>query len=178
MKMFLKMSSGACFAALLTVAAGCQKNADVASDSGAGITASKSAYVVDHEPTGAMPVGEAREKSQDGQEITLIGLIGGSTQPFVDGIAAFTIVDAKVPYCAADEGCPTPWDYCCHMDDVKNNIATVKIVNASGSPVAQDARELLGVKELSTVVVKGTAQRDDEGNLSIAASEIYVRPGA
>lgn len=176
--MSLKMSAGACFAALLAVVSGCQKNGDVASSGSPDLAVPSSAYVVDIEPTDAMPVGEAREKSEDGQEITLIGLIGGSTQPFVDGLAAFTIVDPKVPYCAADEGCPTPWDYCCHMDDVKENIATVKIVDASGSPVAQDARELLGVKELSTVVVKGTARRDEAGNLSIAASEVYVRPGA
>lgn len=178
MKMTLKFSASVCLAALLAVVAGCQKNAEPMSSGGTELATPKSAYVVDIEPTGAMPVGEARENSKDGQQVTLVGLIGGSTQPFVDGIAAFTIVDPKVPYCAAEEGCPTPWDYCCHMDEVSDNIATVKIVNESGSPVAQDARELLGVKELSTVVVTGTAQRDEAGNLSIAASEVYVRPGA
>lgn len=41
-----------------------------------------------------------------------------------------------------------------------------------------DARELLKVKELSTVVVKGKAQRDDAGNLTILASGVYVKsPG-
>jgi hypothetical protein len=95
----------------------------------------------------------------------------------VDGLAAFTIVDTAVPYCAADEGCPTPWDYCCTQNQVKDNIATVKVVDDEGNPVADDARALLGVRELSTVVVKGKAQRDDQGNLTIAASEVYVRPG-
>ncbi len=49
---------------------------------------------------------------------SLSGRIGGSEKPFVDGLAAFTIVDLKVPYCADDEGCPTPWDYCCNQKDV------------------------------------------------------------
>lgn len=135
-----------------------------------------SQYLVDAEPEGAMPVGEARESVVDEEAVILVGTIGGSSEPFVDGLAAFTIVDPKVPYCSDDEGCPTPWDYCCTQDQVKDNIATVKIVDEAGNPVAEDARQLLGVKELSTVVVQGKAKRDDQGNLTVAASKVFVRP--
>lgn len=38
-----------------------------------------------------------------------------------------------------------------------------------------DARKLLNVKELSTVVVKGEAQRDEAGNLTVLASGVYVK---
>ena len=38
-----------------------------------------------------------------------------------------------------------------------------------------DARELLNVKELTTVVVTGKAQRDDAGNLTILATGVYVK---
>lgn len=138
-------------------------------------TAVDSRYVVQTEPDGAVAVGDARQSVKDDQAVTLVGTIGGSSRPFVDGIAAFTIVDAKVPYCAPEEGCPTPWDYCCTQDQVKENIATVKVVDESGKPVGKDARGLLGVKELSTVVVKGKASRDEQGNLTIAASEVFVR---
>ena len=58
---------------------------------------------------------------------------------------------------------------------MNENIATVKIVNDEGRPVTQDARDFLEVKELSTVVVKGTAKRDDQGNLTVAANKIFVR---
>ncbi len=136
-----------------------------------------SVYLVTSEPTGAIPVGEARAKSGDGEEIVLVGRIGGSSKPFIDGLAAFTIVDPKVPHCAAGEGCPTPWDYCCETAAVKENIATVKIVDESGQPVTQSARDLLQVKELSTVVVKGKAKRDDQGNLTVAANQVFVRSG-
>lgn len=123
-----------------------------------------------------MPVGEAREAVENDQSVTLVGTIGGSSEPFVDGLAAFTIVDPKVPYCAPHEGCPTPWDYCCTQDQVKNNLATVKVVDESGSPVSGDARQILGVKELSTVVVQGKAKRDDQGNLTVSATKVFVRP--
>ena len=136
-----------------------------------------SPYMASSEPENAIPVGQARESAEDDQSVTLVGRIGGSSKPFVDGLAAFTIVDPKVPYCSPDEGCPTPWDYCCTQDQVKGNIATVKIVDESGNPIEDDARKLLGAKELSTVVVQGTAKRDSEGNLTIAASKVFVRPG-
>lgn len=38
-----------------------------------------------------------------------------------------------------------------------------------------DAKELLGVKELSTVIVKGKAQRDDAGNLTVLATDVFVK---
>ncbi|MCD0460195.1 hypothetical protein [Roseiconus lacunae] len=136
-----------------------------------------SAFVSDTEPAGAVPVGTARESVENDEQVTLVGKIGGSQQPFVDGLAAFTIVDPKVPHCSSDEGCPTPWDYCCTMNQVKDNIATVKMVDESGAPVASDAKSLLGVKELSTVVVTGSAKRDSEGNLTVAATKVFVRPG-
>lgn len=161
---------------VLAVFAGCSSS-DVAQDSesAAGVPG-ESKYVAMSEPAGAMPVGEAREAVENEQAVTLVGMIGGSSEPFVDGLAAFTIVDPKVPHCSPDEGCPTPWDYCCTQDQVKGNIATVKVVDESGSPVSGDARRLLGVKELSTVVVEGKAKRDEQGNLTVAATKVFVRP--
>ncbi|MEO1529018.1 MAG: hypothetical protein AAFX06_26655 [Planctomycetota bacterium] len=134
-------------------------------------------FVLASEPSGAVAVGEARQSVESEQSVTLVGLIGGSRDPFVDGVAAFTIVDQSVPFCAPDEGCPTPWDYCCKQDQVKDNIVTVKMVDESGGPIAKDARELLGVSELSQVTVQGMASRDEAGNLTVAATKIYIQPG-
>lgn len=134
-----------------------------------------SAYLVSSEPRGAVAVGDARDSVKDDQEVVLVGRIGGSAEPFVNGVAAFTIVDSKVPHCTAEEGCPTPWDYCCEQDQVKDNIAVVKVVDAQGKPVSQDARALLGVKELSTVVVHGKAKRDADGNLALLADQVYLK---
>jgi len=163
-------------ASLLAILAGCNLSDVAQSPDATAAQAVDTRYVAATEPDNAIPVGQARESIQDEQAVVMVGRIGGSAEPFVDGLAAFTIVDSKVPYCSADEGCPTPWDYCCTRDQVKVNIATVKIVDETGNPVAADARTLLGVKELSTVVVQGTARRDQQGNLTVAANKIYVRP--
>ena len=132
-------------------------------------------FLVAIEPANAVSVGEARESAVNEQVVTLVGRIGGSVEPFVDGLVAFTIVDLAIPSCVDEEGCPTPWDYCCTQDQVRKKIATVKVVDPAGKPVVGDARSFLGVQELSTIVVQGTAQRDEQGNLSIAANRVFVR---
>jgi hypothetical protein len=156
---------------LLFASVGCSSTNDTTANN---IEANASQYVLTNEPTGAIPVGDARKQVKNEDEVTLVGLIGGSPEPFVDGIAAFTIVDAKVPYCAADENCPTPWDYCCQQDAVKENIATVQLVDDNGKPVMTDARKLLHVKELTTVTVQGKAKRDEQGNLVVHATKLFV----
>ncbi|MCA9133950.1 MAG: hypothetical protein KDA45_12375 [Planctomycetales bacterium] len=162
---------------LVATIAGCgQSDSANTALEGGGEAGAGSAYVAHSEPAGAVPVGEAPQDFQADETVTLVGLIGGSAKPFVEGLAAFTIVDPKIPYCAPDEGCPTPWDYCCTQDQVEGNIATVKVVDEEGKPVVGDARQLLAVKELSTVVVQGTAERDEQGNLTVAAKHVFVRP--
>ncbi|MDP7019926.1 MAG: hypothetical protein QGG36_29275 [Pirellulaceae bacterium] len=51
----------------------------------------------------------------------------------------------------------------------------IKVVDDNGALVKAEARSLLDVKELSTVVVSGKAQRDDAGNLTVLASGVYVK---
>ena len=138
--------------------------------------ATPSAFVVDSEPAGAVGVGAARESAKDNETVVVVGRIGGSTDPFIDGLPAFTIVDPKLAHCADEEGCPTPWDYCCTpREEITANSATVQLVDDSGAPVSGDARELLGVKELSEVVIEGKAKRDEAGNLELLAQKVYVR---
>jgi hypothetical protein len=141
------------------------------SDNADSISASKSAYEVTTEPDGSIPIGDARRQAKDDEEVTLVGRIGGSLEPFVEGMAAFTIVDPSVPYCADEEA---PWSYCCHQDAVKENIATVQIVDETGNTVMSDARKLFNVKEFSTVTVQGKAKRDQQGNLAVHVTKLFV----
>ena len=131
-----------------------------------------SGYLLADKPADVRGVEMARKDSQGGEEIAVEGRIGGSEQPFVEGIAAFTIVDTSLKWCAEDEGCPTPWDYCC--SDTASKIAMVKVVGPDGRPVGKDARELLGVKELSLVVARGKVKRDEQANLTLLAERIHV----
>lgn len=140
-----------------------------------GPSAEGAAFIVKEEPRGAVGVAEARKSATNEKEIVVVGRIGGSEKPFVPGLAAFTIVDPALKHCGEDEGCPTPWDYCCDTGAIKDNIATIKLTDAAGKPLSKDARELLGVKELATVVVRGKAQRSADGNLSLIAKQVFVK---
>ena len=51
----------------------------------------------------------------------------------------------------------------------------VKVVGEDGRLLAADARRLFGVKELQTVFVRGTASKDEKGNLVVLASRLYVK---
>jgi hypothetical protein len=150
------MTRNACFAAMAAVLlAGCSQS---------------------NEPAGALGIVEARETVQNDDEVVLVGRIGGDTDPFVEGIAAFTLVDLSLEPCPADEGCPTPWDYCCDLNKLASHKATVKVVDQQGRLVSVDARKLLGVDALGTVVVRGKAKRDEAGNLTVLADGVYLKP--
>jgi hypothetical protein len=140
-------------------------------------SAEGAAYLLPSEPTAAKDVKEVRSDAKDADEVTLVGRIGGDTSPWIDGQAAFLVVDNSLKPCNEkdDDGCPTPWDYCCDADALPSCKALVKVVDRSGKTVATDARKLLGLKELQTVVVRGKAKRDEAGNLTVLADGIFIR---
>ena len=145
---------------------------------GSEATVDGSRFVLISEPAGASDVIKVRENAGDGDEVVITGRIGGSENPWVDGQAAFSIVDGSLKACSDIEGdnCPKPWDYCCESSKLPTSTALVKLVDENGKLIKADARKLLAVKELSTVVVKGKAKRDEAGNLTVLASGIYVKP--
>jgi hypothetical protein len=130
------------------------------------------------EPEGAQDVIDVRENAQDEEAVVVVGRIGGSKNPWVEGRAAFSIVDVSLQACSDKTGdrCPTPWDYCCETDRLPKATVLVKVVDDSGALLDTDARELLQVKELQAVVVEGTAQRDDSGNLTVLTEGVYLKP--
>jgi hypothetical protein len=135
-------------------------------------------YLLTEQPAEAKPVIDVRKDAKDGDEIVIAGRIGGDVDPWVKGRAAFLIVDPSLVPCSEREGdsCPTPWDYCCDTDRLAESKATIKFVDESGETLATDARQLLGVKELQHVTVRGRAQRDEAGNLTVLAQKVYVKP--
>jgi hypothetical protein len=140
--------------------------------------ADKAKYLLAEEPAGAKPVLAVRQEAKDGDDVLIVGRIGGEAKPWVEGKAAFWIVDASLKSCKDIPGdaCSTPWDYCCESkENLRQAMATVKVVDEQGKTVAADARQLLGVKELQTVVVRGQAKRDENGNLTVLATGLYVR---
>ncbi|HEX5104648.1 MAG TPA: hypothetical protein VFV87_12595 [Pirellulaceae bacterium] len=154
---------------------GCGASATAPANNSA--SAEGSAYRLDVEPADAKDVKAAKEVIKDEEEITLVGRVGGDVNPWIEGQAAFLIVDRALKPCNEkdDDACPTPWDYCCDADSLPEHKAMVKVVDGSGKTVSTDARKLLGLKELQTVVVHGKAKRDDAGNLTVLADGVFVR---
>jgi len=149
--------------------AGCGQSA--ATPKAAGVS---TAYHLDKEPADAVEVLDARDQAKDGEPIVVVGRLGGGLKPWIDGRAAFLLVDTRIlPSCnegdKCEEGCP---------DCTKEMLAAstmVKFLDEDGKVIPVDARDLLGVKEQETVVVSGVANRDKAGNVTIAARKVYVR---
>lgn len=140
-----------------------------------------SKFKLSTEPEDALELIAARETVQDQDDVVILGRIGGSLDPWVKGIAAFSIVDSSLLACSdeKEEGepcsCKTPWDYCCESDKLPKSMALVKFVDDAGKVIPHDAKANFGVKELDTVIVQGKAKRDEAGNLTILASGMFVR---
>ena len=131
-------------------------------------------YLASAEPIGARGVSAVRETAQDDDQVVVVGRIGGGIKPWIEGRAAFVLVDAAVQL-ACKEGETCSEGCACCAEDLADATALVKFLNAEGRIVPIDARKLLGVKELDAVVVQGTAKRDPSGNLTVLASGIYIR---
>jgi hypothetical protein len=133
-------------------------------------------YLLKEEPKNAKGVVKLRKDAKNGEEVVVVGRIGGRVNPWIKGAAAFSIVDEAVKSCDQIEGdnCPTPWDYCCEAG-LPQKTVFVTFVDGAGKIVKKDARQLLKVRELQTVVVKGKVKRDKKDNVSIQATKVYVR---
>ena len=164
--------SGWIMAAVVLVVAGCQDNKPAEKPPIDGTP-----YLLTSQPAGSLEVKELLSEAKDGDEVVVIGRIGGEKDPWVEGLAMFNIVDNSLVPCNEIPGdkCPWPWDYCCDPN-VATSRTLVEVVDKNGETVVEDARRLLSVTELQTVVVKGTARRDTDGNVTLIATGIFVQP--
>jgi hypothetical protein len=137
----------------------------------------ESPLILKKEPKGAVDILALRKDAKDQQDVVVVGRIGGRPNPWVKGAAVFPLVDRSLKACNEIPGdtCETPWDYCCEADLAKATVL-VMFVDESGKVIKKDARELLKVKELQTVVVLGKVKRDKTGNVTVLASKLHVRP--
>jgi hypothetical protein len=136
-----------------------------------------SRYLLSDEPDDAIGVIEARESAVDGAPITVVGRIGGTTTPWVNGRAAFTLLDASMVLVAegtdAGEGQICTGD-CCAAERAHATML-VKILDENGRVLAADSRQLLGLAENDMVVVCGKATKDKSGNVALIADAVFIR---
>lgn len=134
-------------------------------------------FLLAEEPDGAVGVIAARESAIDGAPLVLVGRIGGAANPWIEGRAAFTLLDASMTVVAdgtdsvAGQICT---DDCCATERLACT-TLVRIVDSNGEVVPVDARKLLQLKESDMVVVQGTVKKDKTGNFSMLANRVYVR---
>ena len=133
-------------------------------------------FLLNREPAGSIEVMAAKESAKDKEEVIVVGRIGGDVDPWVEGMAEFLLADNSLRACNDIPGdeCPTPWDYCCDPNVEKGRFL-VRVVDEDGNVVEIGARKLLGVKELDTIVVRGTAHREKDGTLELLATGIFVK---
>jgi hypothetical protein len=165
-------------AAAATAVAGCGNSSpsgDVVSVTAAAIDGSK--YLLANEPDEAVGVIEARESAEDGAPIVVVGRVGGATNPWVDGRAAFTLIDASMVVVAGGED-DAEGELCledCCAEDRAACTTLVKVLDANGKVIAADSRQLLGLTEDDTVVIRGKANKDASGNFVVVAEGVFVR---
>ncbi len=160
--------------AALVLATGCGSANSVNSQT-ANVDASL--YQLDAEPDGAVGVIAARESVKDGAPLVLVGRVGGSAHPWIDGRAAFMLLDASMSVVAEGEGSGED-ELClgdCCATERLDCTALVKVVDAQGKIVPVDSRELLGLNKSDLVVIQGNAKRDESGNFVMLAKGVFIR---
>ena len=131
-----------------------------------------------------IPAGESisviRGKAKPGDEISLNGLVMGREKVFVDGRASFVLGDpTTITPCnkmGEDDHCATPWDACCDSKEaLRNGIASIQIVGEDGRVLTGNIKGTQGLKELSSVTVKGkVAPQSSPDAFIVNATEIHV----
>jgi hypothetical protein len=137
-------------------------------------------YMLTEEPDDAIGVIEARQSASDGAPLTVVGRIGSTSSPWVDGRAAFMLRDASLLLVAEGTDAGDVGDGqictgdCCAAERARATML-VKILGDNGRVLEVDSRDLLGVAENGMVVVRGTAKKDKNGNVALVADAVFVR---
>jgi hypothetical protein len=114
-----------------------------------------------------------KEQAKAGETVSVIGRVGGGVKPWIEGRAAFLLVDTGAPIPNHGSTCGPECQHC--AQELAFATMVVKFVDENGKTLPVDSRQLLGVKEEETVVVQGVASRDDQGNVALMASGIFIK---
>lgn len=179
--------AGAAVLLLLLVGGGCRQTTG---PNGAAASVAGTKYLLDAEPAAAQSVVNVRAlltEQKAPTNIVVVGRISGLSQPTWDPErAAFMVADLSLAGeagAAQDEhdetpkhdaeGCP----YCRGKTKKElAGLALVQVVDADGSIPSMDARQLLGLQDGQTIVVRGQGEIDKLGTLVVRTNGIYVRP--
>ena len=111
----MKTSTNKCWRILLAVLLiGCSNGDQREENTSSKKSIDGTKFLLAEEPGDATNVIAVRENAKDQDEVIIVGRIGGSADPWVNGRAAFSIVDLSLKSCkeCGSHDCPKPWDYC------------------------------------------------------------------
>lgn len=153
-------------------------NTNTNTNGGDNASALPAGLLLDAAPEGAVTVASLKKTAKEGDEVVMRVTVGGRVNPIVGKRAVMTVVDSDLhnQCLSPDDGCETPWDYCCAaQEDLNENLATVQLVDADGRPLEIDLPSVSKVKPLTTLVVKGkVGPRPDENTLIVNADGLFI----
>ncbi len=123
------------------------------------------------DPGAALSVKAAKEKGH-GEEV----VVEGRVQEIVKGLAVFRLIDASLDYCGQRPGTmtdDTPWDYCCETPETRT--AATLTVESRGPDGRVRAGAMPSLRLLDLVAVKGRAEKDEHGNVTVVTTGWFRR---
>jgi len=153
----------------LALAAGCVKRSE--------ISAAGQRFVLAEEPSGALGILDYRESKPEPGDVSLIGRVGLEQLKWSNQSAMFVITDpsealeADGQHQCNDENCP----FCKAKAAGHPSRAIVMLIGEDGQVPAIAARKLLPLEDGQTVVVSGRAEINEQGDLVVHATGLYLR---
>ncbi len=141
------------------------------------VVAWRKEFVAAREPDGAITLTEAKAKLSEESDVTIVGRVGsGKLDPFDKSKAVFILAEAPSADHAHESGHDEKECVFCRRKLEEAPLAHVEFRDASGSPIAMSAKDLLGISEGRIVVVQGRGKYDSElDTVTMTARSLYVR---
>lgn len=165
---------------LSLVCVGCSQPSGIAP---AELAALRARFALSEEPAGVLPVLAAVDEMQANQsktssqeEIVVLGRIGGVKNPCDAARAVFVMTDPTADIVGNSEHDGSCDCHFCQKAKAEiPRLAIVELVDEQGHAYPYSAQQLADLAPDQMVVVRGRAKLDALGNLSVAASGVYVR---
>lgn len=128
-------------------------------------------------PQGEVAISSVRAQLKSGElaagaEVVVRARINaGEMPPWAEGRAEFFITDAT-GHDGDEDHDPHECPFC--KRDVMESMALVRLAGSDGRTIPIDTRELLGVRERSLLVIRGTVNLEESGPLVLTADQIHV----
>lgn len=116
---------------------------------------------------------KAGELTADSKVVVRARINAGEMPPWGEGRAEFFITDA-MGHDGDEDHNPHECPFC--KRNVMDSMAQVRLTGADGKTLPIDARELLGVREFSLLVIRATVTPEDSDLLVLNADQICILP--